>query len=291
MKRWVRVVLGVVIALLLAAFLALIAYRMYHPGPFGERLDRAALRWVFVLRASTWTFLARGLLLTLQLAVVSMIMSLAFGVVLALLRLAPHPRMGMPVRPGLARLIRAPVASVVEVIRSAPLFMLILFTFLAMPRLGIRLSPIMSCIVALTLYTSCVLSEIVRAGILSLDKGQFEAAESLGLTYPQRLLQVVLPQALRRMVPAILSQLVTLLKDTSLASIITVTELARRGQILYQIDANPIETLLVIMAIYFLINYGLSRIARRFEARPMRAAVAKPIVVVGEEDQVVVPAR
>jgi putative glutamine transport system permease protein len=283
--------LGLAIVAGLALFLLFIAYRMYQPGPIGERVDRATLRWTFVTKSSTWLFLGRGLVLTLQLAVTSIALSLIIGVVLALLRLAPHARVGMPLHPVVARAVRAPVAVVVETIRSAPLFMLIIFTFIAMPRLGINLSPITSAIVALTLYTSCVLSEIVRAGILSLDRGQFEAAISLGLTYRQRLVQVVLPQALRRMVPAILSQLVTLLKDTSLASLITVTELARRGQILFQIESNPIETVLIVMLLYFLVNYGLSRIARRFEARPMRAAVAKPIVVVGEEDQVVVPAR
>lgn len=286
-----RFILAMAISALVAALVVVVAYRMYQPGPFNERLHRADLRWEFLMRGSTWTFLARGLLLTLQLAVVSIALSLVFGIALALARLAPHSRMGIPIRPMAARLVRAPVALVVEVIRSAPLFMLIIFMFFGMPHLGVNLSPMTAAMVALTLYTSCVLSEIVRAGILSLDRGQFEAAESLGLSYRQRLTQVVLPQALRRMIPAILSQLVTLLKDTSLASAITVTELARRGQILYQIDSNPIEILLVVMAIYFLLNYALSRIARRFEARPMRAAVAKPLVVVGEEDQVAVPVR
>lgn len=285
MKR--RPVLGAIMLAALVAVILFIAYRMYQPGTFGERVDLAARRWSFVKERSTWTFLGYGVLLTIRLAVVSIALSLVFGVVLALLRLAPHPRMGLPVTSPAARLVRAPVAVVVEVVRSSPLFMLILFTFIGFPRLGIRLSPITSGIFALTLYTSCVLSEIVRAGILSLDRGQFEAAESLGLTYTQRLTQVVLPQALRRMVPAILSQLVTLVKDTSLTSIITVTELARRGQILFQIRNNPIETVLVVMMIYFVINYALSRVARRFEARPMRAAVQKPIVVVGEEDQLV----
>lgn len=287
-----RLALGVLLAALVAAVLLTIAYRMYQPGPLSERVDRAGSRWSFVAQSSTWTFLAYGLLLTMRLAVVSIALSMVFGVGLALVRLAPHPRMGMPIHPVVARLVRAPVALVVEVVRSAPLFMLIIFTFIAMPRLGVNLSPITAGVVALTLYTSCVLSEIVRAGILSLDRGQFEAAASLGLNYHQRLSQVVLPQGLRRMVPAILSQLVTLMKDTSLTSLITVTELARRGQILFQIEANPIETLLVLMAIYFLINYALSRIARRFEARPMRAAVsAEPILVVGEEDQIAIPAR
>lgn len=282
-----RVLIGAIIIVVALAALAAIAYRIYQPGDLTERLHRAGQRWTFVTKGSTWNFLGRGLLLTIQMAVISLVLSLLFGVVLALLRLAPHPRVGFPIDRTLARAIRVPVATVVESIRSAPLFMLIIFAFIAMPRLGVNLSPFVAAVSALTLYTSCVLSEIVRAGILSLDRGQFEAAESLGLTYRQRLYQVVLPQALRRMVPAILSQLVTLVKDTSLAAYITVTELARRGQILFQIEFNPIETILVLMLIYFLLNYALSRLARRFEERPIRAAVAKPLVVVGEMDQAV----
>ena len=285
-----RGLVATIIVILALAALAAIAYRMYQPGDLAERLHRAGQRWTFVTRGSTWNFLGRGLLLTLQMAVVSLVLSLFFGIVLALIRLAPNPRVGLPVNRSMALAVRAPVATIIETIRSAPLFMLIIFTFIAMPRLGVNLSPFVAAVSALTLYNSCVLSEIVRAGILSLDRGQFEAAQSLGLGYRQRLFYVVLPQALRRMVPAILSQLVTLVKDTSLAAYITVTELVRRSQILFQIEFNPIETILVVMAMYFLINYALSRAARRFEARPVRAAVARPVIVVGEEDQVVVPA-
>jgi His/Glu/Gln/Arg/opine family amino acid ABC transporter permease subunit len=285
-----RTSIGAIIVVVLLGLLAAAAYRMYRPGDLVERLHRAGQRWTFVTRGSTWNFLGRGLLLTLQMAVVALVLSLAFGIVLALIRLAPNPRVGLPINRSLARVVRAPFATVIESVRSAPLFMLIIFMFIAMPRLGINLSPYVAAVSALTLYNSCVLSEIVRAGILSLDRGQFEAAQSIGLDYRQRLRYVVLPQALRRMVPAILSQLVTLVKDTSLAAYITVTELARRGQILFQIEFNPIETILVLMAIYFLLNYVLSRLARHFEVRPARAAAAKPIVIVGEEDQVAVAA-
>lgn len=283
MKRW-RWALAVPIMAAALAGLAAATYRTYAPGDLPDRVARAQSRWSIFAEGTTWTFLAKGFALTLELAVVSIALSLVFAVLLALVRLSTHPRMRAPI-PG------APIASrvvgvLVEVIRSSPLFMLIIYTFIALPRLGIDLSPFWTGVTALTLYTSCVTSEIVRAGILSLERGQFEAAAALGLSYVDRVRFVVLPQALRRMVPAIVSQLVTLIKDTSLVSVVTVFELARRGQALQQLANNPIETALVLMAIYFVVNLSLSEVSRRLELHPGRVGRARPPAALGAEDQV-----
>jgi putative glutamine transport system permease protein len=285
MKAWRWAVALPVVALTLAGAAAA-AYRAYAPGDLADRVARAQQRWSTFTEGSIWLFLARGLLITAELALVSIALSLVFAVLLALVRLAPHPRMRAPV-PG-AALAACAVAVLAEAVRSSPLFMLIIYTFIAMPKLGVDLSPFWAGVTALTLYTSCVTSEIVRAGILSLDRGQFEAAASLGLGYVGRVRFVVLPQALRRMVPAIVSQLVTLIKDTSLVSFITVVELANRGKILQQIENNPIETSLVLMAIYFTINFALSQLSVRLELRPGRAGRARPPAALGAEDQVAV---
>jgi aspartate/glutamate/glutamine transport system permease protein len=285
MKRW-RVPLAAAIIALVVAGLAAAVYRVYAPGDLGERASRAGARWAVFGDATTWTFLGRGFLLTMELAAVSITLSLVLAVVVALVRLARHPRLTMPL-PGAGVAARV-VAVLVEAVRSSPLFLMIIYTFIALPKLGVDLSPFWAGVGALTLYTSCVTSEIVRAGILSLDRGQFEAAETLGLGYVQRLRFVVLPQGLRRMVPAIVSQLVTLLKDTSLTSAITVVELARRGQILQQFANNPIETSLVVMALYFVVNFALSEVARRLEVRPGRVGRARPPAAVGAEDQIAV---
>ncbi|MGH2758228.1 MAG: amino acid ABC transporter permease [Actinomycetota bacterium] len=283
MKRFrgllaIPIVAAVVMGLLLAW------YRAYAPGDLGDRFARAQQRWDIFTVGSTWSFLARGLVITLELALLSIGLSLVFAVGLALLRLAPHPRMRAPI-PGAAIVSRA-AGVLVEIVRSSPLFMLIIYSFIALPRLGIDLSPFWAGVGALTLYTSCVTSEIVRAGILSLERGQFEAAMALGLGYTKRIRFVVLPQALRRMVPAIVSQLVTLIKDTSLVSFITVFELARRGQALQQLANNPIETSIVLMALYFVVNLSLSELSRRLEMRPGRAGRAQPSAAIGAEDQI-----
>jgi ABC-type amino acid transport system permease subunit len=140
--------------------------------------------------------------------------------------------------------------------------------------------------IGLTIYTSAVLSEIVRAGVLSIPRGEVEAARSLGLTYGQTMRRVVLPQALSRMAPAIVSQLITLVKDTSLASILAVQELVGSARVLFNFYGNPIETLFVAACIYFAICYSLSQISRRLEAG---RSPEQRVAVAGEEDQI--PAR
>jgi His/Glu/Gln/Arg/opine family amino acid ABC transporter permease subunit len=260
------------------------AYRAYAPGDLADRVGRAQARWSPFAQLGTWKFLGRGLALTLELAIVSICLSLVFAVVFALIRLSTHPRMRAPI-PGTAIASRI-VTILIEIIRSSPLFMLIIYTFIALPKIGVDLTPFWSGVLALTLYTTCVTSEIVRAGILSLERGQFDAALSLGMGYVARVRFVVLPQALRRMVPAIVSQLVTLIKDTSLVSFITVFELARRGQALQQLSNNPIETSLVLMAIYFAINFSLSQFSQRLELRQRRTSTMKAPAAIGSEDQI-----
>ena len=120
-------------------------------------------------------------------------------------------------------------------------------------------------VIGLSLYTSAVLAEIIRAGILSLPRGQTEAARALGLSHQRTLRHVILPQALRLMVPAMMAQLTTIIKDTSLVATIGVSELVRQGRIVYTQYFNPIEVFLFIGAIYFVICFGLSQASRRFE--------------------------
>jgi His/Glu/Gln/Arg/opine family amino acid ABC transporter permease subunit len=231
--------------------------------------------WAPFTDPAIWGFIAAGLALTLQIAVGAGLLSLVFGVLLALARLSPR------------RALSLPAGVYVETMRSLPLFLLILYTFLAGPRIGLSLEPVPAAIVGLTLYTSAVMAEIVRAGIGSLPRGQTDAAFALGLGYPQALRFVILPQALRRMTPALVSQLITLTKDTSLASLIGVNELARRAGILYNNYFNPVETLLVVAGIYFAICSSLSALSRRLEPRDVAALT----VDVGEEDQVRVRGR
>ena len=249
--------------LLLAAFVAIVAV-LFATGSL------PADRWAPFLQPGTWTFLAGGLLVTLGMGGMALVASVAIGVPLGMARAA------------LRGPLRAPVVAWIEAVRSTPILAILFIIFLGLPRLGIQLDAFAAGVVALTIYTSAVLAEIVRAGILSIPRGEVEAARSLGLNYALTMRHVVLPQALSRMAPALVSQLITLVKDTSLAFIIGAQELMGYGRSFFVYYGNVLETYIVIACIFFVICYALSRVARRLE---IRQPVAERVVVTGEADQ------
>lgn len=231
----------------------------------------SARNWGRFLDPSSWAALGRGLWVTVQIGGIALVASLVLSVPMALGRL------------GLPAAARVPLALWIDLIRATPVLAILFIVFFALPKVGFDLSGQEAAIIGLTIYTSAVLSEIVRAGILSIPNGQVEAARSLGLSYALTMRRVVLPQALSRMAPAIVSQLITLVKDTSLASLVAVQELVGTSRQLFNFYGNPIETLFVAACIYFAICYSLSQVARRLEAgRPPEQRVA----VSGEEDQI-----
>lgn len=249
---WLAIVVAVVIALVATG-----VFPAQRWAPFGD--------------GRVWQFLGQGLFVTLQIGAVALVASFVLSVPIALARLnGPRP-------------VQVVLGGWVELVRATPVLALILVTTLLMPRTGLDISPVWSATIALTLYTSAVLSEIVRAGVQSIPRGEVDAARSLGLSYVATMRFVVLPQAIARMMPAIVSQLITLVKDTSLASIAGVQELVGYARSSYVFFGNIAETLFVVACIYFVICYSLSRLSRRLEAgRPAEAAR----VSVGEEDQI-----
>jgi putative glutamine transport system permease protein len=209
--------------------------------------------WRAFLEPEIWAFILSGLQVTLTIAVVAIVCSLILGTALAFARISAAPW------------VHYPAVGFIEVVRALPVLYLIFFAYFGGARFGLQ-DPTLAAMVALTLYTSAVNAEIVRAGILSIERGQVEAARSLGLSYWQGMRYVVLPQAFRRIVPPQVSQLVTLVKDTSLAYIVGTTELMQRIKILYStFEIGTIQGLLVAAVIYFSINYALSRLSRRLE--------------------------
>jgi ABC-type amino acid transport system permease subunit len=151
---------------------------------------------------------------------------------------------------------------------------------------------VFAALLALVLYNSAVLAEIMRAGIQSLDRGQGEAAAALGLSYWQRMRIVILPQGLRRMLPATVSQLITLNKDTTLVSIIGIQEVVRQGRILTGfnffggVPAPLLQVFIVIGLMFVVTNLALSRLSRRLEIRERERTGTTVKPVSGLEDQV-----
>lgn len=201
-------------------------------------------------------FLMEGLKITLFVAFIAIILSFVIGCIVGTIRYARVP-------------ILSPILMViVEVLRNLPLLLIILFVQFGLPEIGIKMTITFGAIVALTAFEASMISEIVRAGLTSVPKGQVEAARSSGLTQIQTLWHIVLPQGLRKMVPPLVSQFISLLKDTSLAVIISLAELVHNAQIIMGQNSNyPIPILLLIAVIYFVINYALSLISKRLETK------------------------
>jgi aspartate/glutamate/glutamine transport system permease protein len=202
------------------------------------------------------SFLLQGFWVTLKVAFFSIILSFLIGGIVGTLRYASIP------------VVSQALAVVVETIRNLPLLLIIFFTYFALPEIGIKLEVITAAIAALTVFESAMLSEVIRSGLKSIEKGQIEAARSSGLTYVQTLRYVIMPQALKRMVPPIVSQFISLLKDTSLAVVIALPDLLHNGQIIYaQKDVYIIPILILVALMYFVVNFCLSFIARRLEVK------------------------
>lgn len=202
------------------------------------------------------TFLLKGLWITIEVSIISGVLSFFIGSILGILRQAKFP------------VFSAVLGFFIDIIRNLPLLLIIFFVYFGLPNFGIRLSIMASAITALTFFESTMIAEIVRSGIDSVPIGQTEGARANGLTAIQALWHVVLPQAYKRMIPPMLSQLISLIKDTSLATIIVLPELMYHAQIIYgQNNSYMIPMFAMIAAMYFVVNYCLSLVARWFDNR------------------------
>ena len=218
----------------------------------------------FSVIASNWKFLLlQGLIGfgpfiggTLRLAIPAIVLGFILGIFVGLARLAE------------ARLIRVPATAYVEFFRGVPLVMVIFWIWFIIPQL-LRL-PIPEYGVALTafvIFEAAYFGEIVRAGVQSVPRGQVEAATALGLTATKTMSYVILPQALRNMVPSLVTQMIVLFKDTSLASIIGYVDLTKAAQIVNNREIKPFQLYLFIAIIYWICTYSMSRVAQRLEHR------------------------
>ena len=201
-------------------------------------------------------FLLKGFWVTIKIAAISIFFSFIIGGLVGILRYAKVP------------VVSQVLAVLVELIRNLPLLLIIFFVYFALPEIGIKFSIEWSAIIALTVFESAMVSEIIRSGLNSVHKGQIEAGRSSGLSYVQTLWHIVLPQGLRRMVPPIVSQFISLLKDTSLAVVIALPELMHHAQVINAQNINYIVPIFLLVSLmYFIVNYGLSIIARRLELK------------------------
>ena len=202
------------------------------------------------------TFLLKGFWVTIKIAAISIFFSFIIGGLIGTLRYAKVP------------VVSQVLAVLVELIRNLPLLLIIFFVYFALPEIGIKFSIEWSAIIALTVFESAMVSEIIRSGLNSVHKGQIEAGRSSGLSYIQTLWHIVLPQGLRRMVPPIVSQFISLLKDTSLAVVIALPDLMHNAQVINaQSNKYIVPIFLLVAVMYFIVNYILSILAKRLELK------------------------
>jgi len=154
-----------------------------------------------------------------------------------------------------------------ELLRALPLLLLLYLFLFGLPRLGVSLPPFWQLVVPIVLTNTAVIAELIRAGVAALDPGQGEAAQSLGLTHWQSMRHVVLPQAIRRLVPALVSQLVRLLKDSTLGYVVSFLELLHRAQVLGEYEHTVLSAYLVAAAAFVVVNASLARLADQLERR------------------------
>jgi polar amino acid transport system permease protein len=201
-----------------------------------------------------------GLALTLLLSVLGLVFAFPIGVLLALARVSP------------LRWLRAPATGLVYIVRGVPLIMFIFWVYFFLPALiGRSVSGFWTMVVTLVIYQAAYLAEVVRAGIEGLPKGQTEASRALGLSYLQTTFKVVLPQALYNMVPALVSQFVSTIKETSLGYVISVNELTfAANQVNNTLLTQPFQVFAILAGIYFVLCFSLTQLARHLEGRIAR---------------------
>ncbi|ALS64003.1 amino acid ABC transporter permease [Pandoraea apista] len=209
----------------------------------------------FELAAQSMPVLLQGTVLTIKFALMSMVFGLAIGVIVAI--------MGI----GKVRVLRAIARAYVSVMRGTPLLVQIFVIYYGLPGIGISLEPTPAGVLTLSLNVGAYLSESMRGALEGMPRGQWLAAYSLGLSYWQTLRYVIAPQALRIAVPSLGNSLISLIKDTSLVSVITVTELLRSAQEVIASTYQPLPLYLACAAIYWVLSTGLSALQRRIEKR------------------------
>ncbi|WDF83178.1 amino acid ABC transporter permease [Lacticaseibacillus pabuli] len=209
-----------------------------------------ALSWVNI------SYLLKGFAITLEVSFISILISFVLGTILGIIRYVK------------IRFVSAFVGFIIDLIRNLPLLLLLFFVYFGLPNLGVRLNAVSATIIALSIFEAAMIAEIVRSGINAVSKGQMEAARSNGFTYSQAMYHIILPQALRKMIPPLVSQFISLIKDTSLATIILLPEVTFNAQLIYGQNVNYMIPMYVSLAVlYFIVNFLLSIASNRLAKR------------------------
>jgi polar amino acid transport system permease protein len=217
-------------------------------------------RWDFTPVFAAWPLLAEGLVNTLRVTGVALVCGLVLGLLLALMRLSRH-------RPA-----AWPAGFVIEVFRTTPPLVQLFWFFFALPLIvGIEMTPFLAACVTFSIQSAAFFAEVFRAGIQSIERGQWDAARAIGMTHAQALRRIVLPQAIKRMIPAFMERAIELMKTTTLVAAIAYADLLFAANEVSQKSFRPLETYTVVALIYFGVIFIASQGTRLLELRLARS--------------------
>lgn len=238
------------------ALLGLLVYLVLGLNSAGQL---APEKWNVFLKGSVWSnFILPGLLKTLQAAAISIVTSLLFGFIFGMGRLSHN------------KVIDWISTIIVEFFRAVPVLLMMLFLWIMLARSGwveAQNSPFYAVVIGLTLYNGSVIAELIRSGVHGLPRGQREAGIAIGLTRGQSLRLIEIPQALTAMLPALISQFIVILKDSALGYIINFNELLFNGKLVGTGNSNMFQALVVVAAIFIILNFALSKLASVVSSR------------------------
>lgn len=253
-----RILLGNLVgAVIVAGVIALVLLRLAEKGQLDPTL------WLHAVDADAWAYYYwPGFLATLRAAALAIVGAMVFGLLFGVGRLSSH------------LLVRTVCGTIVEFFRAVPVLLMMVFFWLLLANGGVENSSFWGVVIALVLYNGSVVAELVRSGVHGLPSGQREAALSVGLTRGQSLRSVEVPQALVAMLPALVSQLVVVLKDSALGAIISYSELLQHARRLGSGQGNILQALTVAAVLFIVVNYSLSKLAERL-SRTLRRTSGK----------------
>jgi polar amino acid transport system permease protein len=212
--------------------------------------------WDFISALLNWRLLSIGLVNTIKLAAVCLVFGLIFGLFVGAARYSKN------------KVFNWPATVFVEVFRNTPALVQIMWFFFALPiLLPIDIDSFTAAFLGLMMNTVAFSAEIFRGGIQSIAPGQWEAGKAIGMTYVQQMRRIILPQAIKRMLPAFTNRGVELTKMTSLASMIAYAELIHQAKTISTMNFNPIETYTIVAIVYFILIYPITLLVRRFEKK------------------------
>ncbi|HPS87577.1 MAG TPA: amino acid ABC transporter permease [Spirochaetota bacterium] len=210
------------------------------------------MNFQFIL--NNFNFIAEGCLITIVISAVSFLIALIISILTGTLLSGPLPFS-----------IEKFLKGFIEIFRGTPLLIQLFFIYYGLPSIGITMDSYTAAVIGLSLHSGAYMSESVRASLMSVERGQYEAASSLGMNRMEILLHIIYPQAFRIALPVMMNSFSALLKESSLVSVLAITELTRAGQLIYTRTYRPFEVYITIGVIYFIMTYSVSRLSRVME--------------------------